>query len=102
MGPRAVRPLALQTVDELGKILAHTATSVDDERHGSAYLPVRDRLGILIRLVRDAHPDDALWVSVGTVQDVVEVAADEVSHRDFSELPVPVNADARPVSATSA
>ena len=62
----AFGPLAGQAVDEVGEVLAHATTRVEDERHASANLSVlRDGLCVLLGLVRDARVDDATRVDVG-------------------------------------
>ena len=83
----AFGPLAGQAVDEVGEVLAHATTRVEDKRHASANLAVRDGLCVLLGLVHDASVDDAMRVDVGVMHDV-ELASDEVPHRHVSQLPV--------------
>lgn len=90
----AVRPFARQAVDEVGKLLAHTTTRVDHERHATAHFAIRNHFCILHGLVGDTRVDDTVRVDVGTVENV-ELGAHEVPHRHVAELPIAVNGIAR-------
>ena len=51
----AFRPLASQAVDEVGEVLAHATTRVEDERHATANPAVRDGLLLVPKIKLTTH-----------------------------------------------